>query len=127
MEPAYSTWGPGLTVAGTNMVFPVQGDDTTTSLGTFELAVNPAFQPYMAGYPGWNAVTKRLVSPLLYDPSTKIGRSSPLTESSPQDAAGVLVGSANTLVRDASYSFIPPIFEVPSNTFEVLPKCVRST
>ena len=102
-----------------NMIFPAQADDNTPSLGTFALAVNPAFQPYMAGYPGWNPTTKVLTSPLLYDPATLIGRSSPLKESLSFDTNGLLVGFANTLVRDSSLTLMPPLFESPSNTFEV--------
>jgi len=119
VEPQYASWSTSATVAGTNMIFPVQGDDVTTSLGTFELAVNPAFQPYLAGYPGWNPTTKRLTSPLLYDPATKIGRSSQFPEGAPIDSSGTPVGSANTLVRDTSFTLIPTLFEAPSNTFEV--------
>jgi ribosomal protein L35AE/L33A len=121
IEPQYSNLvGAPVTLAtSNNMIFPVQADDNTTSLGTFALAVNPAFQPYMAGYPGWNATTKVLTSPLLYDPATIIGRSSQLRESSSSDTNGVPVGTANTLVRDASCILVPPLFESPSNTYEV--------
>lgn len=119
VEPQYASWSPGATVAGTNMIFPSIGDDNTTSLGTFELAVNPAFQPFMSGYPGWNPVTKRLTSPLLYDPATKIGRSSVTLEGSASDTNGVPVGTAGTLVRDAGFTIVPPLFESASNTMEV--------
>ena len=120
VEPQYSnSVGAPVTLAGTNMIFPAKADDNTTSLGTFVLAVNPAFQPYMSGYPGWNATTKRLTSPLLYDPASKIGRSSPLTIGSTGDTVGVPVGSANTIVSNGSLALIPPLFASPSNTFEV--------
>lgn len=83
------------------------------------IAVNPAFQPFLAGYPGWNASTKRLTSPLLFDSATKIGRSASLTTGSVGDTTGVPVGSANTVVSEGSFSLVPPLYESPKNTFEV--------
>ena len=87
--------------------FPARGDDTTQSLGQFRIVVNPAFQGLMVGYPGYSATTKRLTSPLLYDPSTIIGRSDPLLDGSGNDAAGVAVGSAGTIISDSSLSVQP--------------------
>jgi hypothetical protein len=119
VEPAYANWAPGLTVAGTNMIFPPKGDDHTASLGRFILAVNPIYQSLVSSRTNWNPATKLLTSPLLFDPATVIGRSAPLTEGSITDAVGVLVGTANTLVGDANITLVPPLFESPSNTFEL--------
>jgi hypothetical protein len=119
VEPPYELWAPGLTVAGANMIFSGKGDDITNSLGVFRLVLNPAFQPLMTGYPGWNPVTKRLDSPLLSDQLTRVGRSAPLLGGSAPDTNGVLVGSANTLVRDSNMTLIPPGFEGPNGTREV--------
>jgi hypothetical protein len=119
VEPAYSNWAPGLTVASSNMIFPGKGDDTTPSLGTFVLAVNPAFQSLMTGYPGWNTNTLRLTSPLLSDSSTVIGRSAPLLVGSSNDTSGVPVGTVNTIVSNGSLSLIPPLFPSPPGTYEV--------
>ena len=120
VEPAFATWGPGLTVAGANRIFPSPlGDDITNSLGTFRVVVNPTFQPMMTGYPGWNNVTKRLDSPLLFDPQTKVGRSAPLLDGSAPDTNGVQVGSAHTIVRDSSMTSVPPGFDSPNGTREV--------
>jgi hypothetical protein len=119
VEPQYATWAPGLTVASNSMIFTNRGDDTTPSLGTFVLAVNPAFQPFMSGFPGWNATTKRLTSPLLYDSSTTIGRSSPLTNGTPADTAGVPVGTAGTIVASSNLTLVPSLFNGPTGTREV--------
>jgi hypothetical protein len=97
--------------------FPAQGDDLTQSLGQFQIAVNPAFQSLMTGYPGYNSATKVLTSPILYDPTTVIGRSSPLLDGSPGDA-GVPVGSAGTIVG-ASNLVVQPGGFGPANTRQV--------
>jgi hypothetical protein len=120
VEPQYSSWATGLTVASNSMIFANRGNDVTTSLGTFRLAVNPAFQPYMTGYPGWDSTTKRLTSPLLFDPSTTIGRSSPLTNGSSADTTGVQVGlPGSTIVASSNLTLIPPMFNGPNGTREV--------
>ena len=98
--------------------FPTQGDDNTQSLGQFNVLVNPAFQPMMAGYPGYSATTHVLTSPTLFDPATIIGRSTPLLDGSASDAAGVPVGSAGTIVGDSSFS-VQPGGLGPVNTREV--------
>ncbi|PWU15973.1 MAG: hypothetical protein C5B50_14330 [Verrucomicrobia bacterium] len=119
VEPQYAGWAPGLTMASASMIFGGQGDDLTYSLGMFRLAVNPAFQSLMSGYPGWNASTRRLTSPLLFDSTTKIGRSGPLQEGSAADTGGVPVGSANTIVANNNLTLFPPNFSGPNGTREV--------
>ncbi len=99
--------------------FPPRGDDATTSLGSFRIFVNPAFQSLMTGYPGYNSTTGRLSSPTLYDPSTKIGRSDPHLDGSTADAGGTPVGTAGTIISDSVFSLVPPGFEGPPGTREV--------
>ena len=118
VEPQYSTWSPSAIVASTNMIFPAKGNDITPSLGTFTLAVNPAYQFLVSGSPQWNPTTKLLTSPLLFGP-TVIGRSSPTNVQSSGDALGVQVGTANTIVSDPLFAQFLPSFAYPSNTFEV--------
>jgi hypothetical protein len=117
VEPPYIGWAPGLIPANPNKIFPNLGDDTTTSLGTFTMVINPAFQPFMPGYPGYNPSTKRLTSPTLFDPGTIIGRSSPIVEGSPADLNGTQVGSVGLIVSDSDMP-IPP-FESAPNIREV--------
>ena len=83
-------------------------EDVIPSLGTFRIAVAPAFQAILASmaFPGYDAVTHRLNSPILYDPSTVIGRSVPLIDGDATDIAGVAVGSGQTIVKDSSLT--PP-------------------
>jgi hypothetical protein len=81
--------------------FPPKGDDTASSFGQFWILIDPPYQAMFAGCPAYNAATHVLQSPLLYDSATTvIGRSAPIKEGSPQDNAGVPVGSANTMVKD---------------------------
>ena len=98
--------------------FPAQGDDVTQSLGQFNIIVNPIFQPMMAGYPGYNSATKTLTSPLLYDPTTVIGRSSALPAGSSGDINGVAVGSGNINVSQSMLVVQPGGLE-PAGTREV--------
>jgi len=76
---------------GAQVQFPAQGDDDTQSPGQFNVIVNPGFQATMAGYPGYNSTNNRLTSPVLYDPNTTIGRSSPL-------GVNVLIACSNAIV-----------------------------
>jgi hypothetical protein len=68
---------------GAAQPFPGQGDDTTTSMGVFQITVDPAFYPLMnpsgalVAYPGYNTVSGTLTSPLCIDNATIIGRSAP--------------------------------------------------
>jgi len=123
VDPQYSNWGPGLVVATNG--FPNLGDDTVPSLGTFTIVVNPAYQSLFAAaaYPGYNTNTKRLTSPLLYDPSTVIGRSSPVTLGSSGASNGVTVGVSNPVtVSNASLSLLPPLFDSPAGAWTVFTK-----
>lgn len=87
ITPAYSQW-------------PGQGDDTTTSLGSFKIAITTQFQPIVNGCAGYDPNTRVLTSPTLFDPSTIIGRSNVITDGSPADQQGVPVGTANTRVGE---------------------------
>jgi hypothetical protein len=84
--------------------FPAQGDDTTTSLGSFQVNIAAQFQPLFAGCPAYNATTNMLQSPTLFDPATDIGRSSAITAGSAAETNGVPVGGANDTVSEASSS-----------------------
>jgi hypothetical protein len=96
--------------------FPARGDDTTTSLGTFEVLVAPACQAMLASmsYPGYDSTTKRLMSPLLFDPVTVIGRSGPFAEGSTADTSGSPTGVAGTIVSDGSFGGVEPFGFSPS-------------
>jgi hypothetical protein len=64
-------------------VFPAQGDDTTSSMGVFQITVDPSFRPLVAAsgalvaYTGYNSADGTLTSPLCIDNATTIGRSGP--------------------------------------------------
>ena len=64
-------------------VFPPQGDDTTPSMGVFQITIDPAFVPLVAAsgalvaYTGYNTADGTLTSPLCIDNATTIGRSGP--------------------------------------------------
>jgi phospholipase C len=81
--------------------FPAQADDTFVSVGSFRLYVAPTFRALMTGCPGYNPATFRLQTADLSDPATVVGRSNAITEGSAQDASGLVVGTAGTLVKDA--------------------------
>ncbi|HEV2990530.1 MAG TPA: hypothetical protein VG759_18990 [Candidatus Angelobacter sp.] len=55
--------------------FPPAGDDQTTSLGSFKIRIVDKFTTLMSSCPNYNATTKTLSSPTLYDGGTIIGRS----------------------------------------------------
>ena len=99
--------------------FPARGDDTTSSLGTFRIFVNPAFQPLLAGYPGYSVSTGRMESPVLYDPATVIGRSDPFMTGSLSDTAGLPVGTAGTVISESLFTLHPDNFHPPTPTREV--------
>jgi hypothetical protein len=100
--------------------FPPRGDDTTESLGSFRILVNPVFQNLMNGYPGYDPATARLESPILYDPVTVIGRSDAHVDGDATDEIdGAEVGTAGTIISDGDFSMVPPGFEGPAGTREV--------
>lgn len=87
--------------------FPGKGDDTTPSLGGFKIQIATNFQGVVNGCPGYDPTTQIWTSPTMYDETTLIGRSDVLTDGSPADLNGVLVGSANTLVKENMLSAPP--------------------
>ena len=112
-----------------NAQFPAQGTDVITSLGKFTIEVNPAFAPTVSslyndgdlpGYQliqptmGANAGKTFLTSPLLFDPSTTIARSAPITAGSTADLNGVTVGSPTYMVNGSPVT-------VANNNFTLLP------
>jgi len=120
VEPQFASWSSSAIVANSNtMTFPVKGDDTTPSLGSFVLAVNPTYQFLVSGSSQWNPTTKMLTSPLMVDPFTVIGRSAQTNVQSIGDGLGVQVGAANSVVSDLSFAQFLPGFAYPSNTYEV--------
>jgi hypothetical protein len=64
-------------------VFPPQGDDTTSSMGVFQITVDPSFRPLvdvsgaLVAYTGYRSSDGTLTSPLCIDSATTIGRSNP--------------------------------------------------
>jgi hypothetical protein len=84
--------------------FPPIGDDNTSSLGSFKIQITNQFAGMFAGCPGFN--NPILSSPTMYDPATKIGRSSALLDGSAADTNGVPVGTAGTVVSEGM--LIPP-------------------
>jgi hypothetical protein len=91
--------------------FPAQGDDTTSSLGSFKVQIAPGFVNLFSNgtnqCPLFNPTTNILSSPSpLYDPGTVIGRSSAILDGSAADENGVAVGSAGTIVGESA--LIPP-------------------
>jgi len=101
--------------------FPPRGDDVAASMGQFRIVVDPGFWSVMDGYPGYGVVNglHRLVSPVLYDPQTKIGRSSPHLDGDASDVNGTPVGLAMTNVKDSDFTLVPPGFEGPNGTLEI--------
>jgi len=95
-------------------VYPA-GDDVTTSLGQFQLVLDPQWRPIfdliIPNSPlGTVMSTKHLrlyhngviTSPTLYDPTTMIGRSDPFVSGGPEEIFGSLAGapSGRTLVQE---------------------------
>jgi hypothetical protein len=98
--------------------FPPQGDDVTTSIGSFRIRIADNFTNLFANCPAYNPTTKVFQSPNLYDPATLIGRSSAIVDGGPQDLAGVPVGSAGTTVMETML-IPPPGFGFGAGTREV--------
>src|SRR5258708_30020051 len=93
--------------------FPPQGDDLTSSLGSFKIQITPQFAAMFNGCPGYN--NPILTSPTMYDPATKVGRSAALTDGSPADTGGVAVGNGRTVVKQGVL-FSPPAFSCARGT-----------
>ncbi len=110
---------PGTTVRQPLAPFPGQGDDTAPSLGTFDIFIAPNFQAMMTGYPGYDASTGILTSPILADPTTIIGRSAPHLHGSAPDLNGTPVGTAGVMVADDDFVILPAGFQGPPGTREV--------
>src|SRR5438552_431557 len=109
------------TLAVKSFTFPPAGDDVELSIGIFRVVVEPAFWDLMLGYPGYDVVNglHRLVSPTLVDNATRIGRSAVHRDGDAADLGGTPVGTAGTIISDASFSRLPPGFQGPAGTLEV--------
>lgn len=110
---------PGVAAAPPLTPFPGQGDDSAPSLGRFAIFVAPNFQAMMTGYPGYDAASDIMVSPILADPTTIIGRSAPHLHGSPPDLNGTPVGTAGVMVADGDFTIMPAGFQGPADTREV--------
>jgi len=89
--------------------FPAQGDDPTTSLGSFKIQISSNFTRLFTGCPGFDATSGILTSPTLYDPATLVGRSNVIRDGDANDTNGVAVGTAGTIVAE-NQLFPPPGF-----------------
>lgn len=114
-------WGQGLQgSADTSPTYPaVAGDDTIPSLGKFRIFLAPAFQAMFTGCPApiWDG--SNLTSPLLSDSMTIIGHSAAHLDGSTADKGGTAVGTAGTIILDASFSKRPAGFEGPAGRREI--------
>ena len=106
--------------------FPGRGDDVTPSLGQFNVVVDPHFETIIKSNPGYAPFLSNrggelnFTSPILFDPTTTIGRSDPLSAGSAEDTAGVLAGIlAPHLLRDGQFTVRPSFAEGPDGTREV--------
>src|SRR5215475_6381095 len=89
--------------------YPPQGNDSTSSLGSFKIKVAPQFVPlfYNPGppaiaCPGFDPATNILSSPPLSDPATLIGRSWEIPDGSNMDINGVPVGVPTGIIQPAN-------------------------
>ena len=111
-----------------------QGDDVTTSLGQFQLILDQrwvkVFDAIMANSPLGDVLATRhkkiyhkgtFLSPTLYDPVTRIGRSEAFLAGGPQETAGALAGQApgRTYIRDSQLVVRPAWSETLAGTQEV--------
>jgi len=106
--------------------FPGRGDDVTPSLGQFNLVVDPHFERLIKSNPGYAPFLSNkggnlnFTSPILFDPTTTIGRSAPLSAGSADDTEGVLSGNlAPQLLQDGQFTVRPSFAEGPDGTREV--------
>jgi hypothetical protein len=112
---AFLLVGPVRMVGGQAFLPAGPGTDTTTSLGQFSIVINPAFKPGFAGNPGYNPATNIFTSPILFDPSTLINRSSTTTVGSSLYFGGLPVGApSNGTVSAGSISLIPNGYVPPA-------------
>src|SRR5262249_47072236 len=98
--------------------YPPQGNDSTSSLGSFKIKVMPQFVPlfYNPGPPaivcrGFDPATNILSSPSLTSPATLIGRSMEIPDGSSWDVNGVPVGVPSGIIQPAMVGesmLIPP-------------------
>lgn len=106
--------------------FPGRGDDVTPSLGQFNVVVDPHFEQAIKSNPAYAPFLSNkgghlnFTSPILFDPTTTIGRSDPLSAGSADDTAGVLAGIlAPHLLQDGQFTVRPTFAEGPDGTREV--------
>lgn len=92
--------------------FPPQGNDSTSSLGSFKVFIAQQFvgmfnSPPPNSCPLYDPNSNILSSPSqLFDAGTIIGRSNPITDGSVPDMNGLPVGTAGTIVSEPM--LIPP-------------------
>ena len=106
--------------------FPPRGDDTTYSMGVFQITVDPAFRPLvdaagaLVAYNGYRSSDGTLTSPVCVDTGTTIGRSA---RNSRPDSFPVLVGytSWDSISGYMDYPAIPSLWaNAAPTTDEVL-------
>ena len=101
--------------------YPPQGNDSTSSLGSFKIQVMSQFVslfynpgPPAIACPGFDPTTNILSSPPLSDPATLIGRSAEIPDGGPGDMNGVPVGMPSGIIQPAlvgeSMLIPPPAF-----------------
>ncbi len=91
------------------------GNETTQSYGNFKILIESKFAGHFTGCPGYDAATRILTSPILYDPSTVIGVSAATKEGTPAEhGPGIPVGTPPVSISDHSMS--PPAgYPAPAN------------
>ena len=126
--------GPAPLPANEFASYPI-GDDVTPSLGQFQIILDGAwtktFDAIMATSPFSNtAATRKLkiyrhggifTSPVLYDPSTVIGRSESFRTTDPRDSFGVLAGAApgSTFIKENQLIDFPTWINDPAGAHEI--------
>lgn len=113
-------------VAPAGAQFPGRGDDVTPSLGRFTVVVDPHYEDLLNNNTEYKPYLKNqgghlnFISPIMFDPTTTIGRSDPLLSGSEADASGVMAGALVTrLLRDDQFPVRPSFAEGPDGTREV--------
>ena len=119
--------------AGAFQSYPA-GDDSTTSLGQFQIVVDRAWVDILdaillnsplgqtEGLPGVFIYESGVfTSPVLFDGATTIGRSDPFVSGAPQDTAGALAGQApgRTYLKDGQMTVRPGWADATSGLNEV--------